>query len=243
MVLSPPIKSNRARPAPLLLIPDTRTNMATSVDSAIGRENYIDPVVVVRAPTIETRCSGGLTSFIPIPDTSTNMATSVDSVTTMGRKWSLADGPGDVEPLSPFSPSDAAEPFRVCTHTTAAIEANLNFCQFLAGVTHRPDITGVETRVFSENLGTVLWREDGKDIEASFAGMLYLMLSTEIDNNPEHKSVAKRTIETEFGPVAKFPEILEKLAAKLLHGANLARAAGIDKVAAFDAETPEDKSE
>jgi len=256
MVLPPPIKSNKDRPAPLLLIPDTRNS-----------------VVVIRAPTMETRCSGDLTAFLPIPDTSTNMATSVDSVTvceddsdpvvvvrspTMGRRWSLADGPGGVEPLSPFSPiptmvdinssvCDAVggidKPFRVCTRTTAAIDANLNFCQFLAGFSHKPEITGVENRVFADNLGTILWREDGKDTGASFAGILYLMLSTEIDNNPEHKSVAKRTIETEFGPVAKFPEILEKLAAKLLHGANLARAAGIDKVAAFDAETPEDKSE
>jgi hypothetical protein len=98
-----------------------------------------------------------------------------------------------------------------------------------------------------EEVGTIMWSEDGKDVGCSFAGMLYLLDNLEVENKLDDDSLAKEQIETYFAPVAKFPEMLEKLAVKLMEGAQLAREAGLDKVVAFDAEggdsTDEDYAE
>jgi hypothetical protein len=245
------IISNRNRG--LLPLVDTEAETLKNIDYADGSI----PVVIIRQPIIETRNIGCLTISGVLP--SIKRLVSISEVNIAGlrplpplvpipaentadlclRRPRLVPTPDVIDPEC-----DAANtvgwvepPFRVCSNTRSVIKSNLDLCKFLSSIDHTQHFQGVDNETDGDRLGTIYWYEQGKKMGVSFSGMLYLILSTEIDNSPTYTSDAKQTIETEFGAVAKFPEMLEKLAEKLLHGAKLARIAGIDKVPAFDAET------
>jgi len=117
--------------------------------------------------------------------------------------------------------------------------ANNNLRYWLEQFKREYEIDGTDGSEADE-VGTITWRKGGKTVGCSFGGLMYLMDNEELDDNGKDFSVAKEAVEREFAPVAKFPDMLDELAAMFTEGAKLAREAGIDKVPAFD--SAEDKT-
>ncbi|KAJ1477099.1 hypothetical protein T484DRAFT_1750260 [Baffinella frigidus] len=87
----------------------------------------------------------------------------------------------------------------------------------------------------TEEVGAISFKSGDKKVVCGISLMRDMLQNDEIENNPDSTSDAKEIMEDTFAPVSKFAENLELLAAKLLEGAALARASGLDNVSSHNA--------
>jgi hypothetical protein len=139
---------------------------------------------------------------------------------TLKRKSDIATG-------SEISKNTASKLARKATRkiTQTAEDRLLDFCKsFERGyeLEHTREIDNDEP-------GVIMFNEGGVRFACPISSVQYLLENEELHDTNEESDV-KCFSEDEYGPIAHFAEQLERLAAKLIEGAKLARAAGIQNV-------------
>ena len=113
-------------------------------------------------------------------------------------------------------------------------EARKDLLKFLMSFERGYELQATD-EIEQDQLGTINWSDnDGKRMSCAITTVGYLLDNDEIDLVNEESDV-KMFTEEEEAKIWQFPEMLEKLAAKLLVGAELARKAGIHNVKEADA--------